>query len=256
MDRKKIIIPIIILTAVIIILIIVLNKSSKFNDISIDNSKWNDIINTRYENSNLVLEDIEFNEYNGIVDVKSNTIYYSVVNDSKNKYNPNVSYNASENGTKIAILKDEITDEKVKNNYTFKLMIYNDKSYHIYDFKCTSFPVLNIEYKEVSDDKKTIPMQMYLFDNLSNAPNKVTISDGKIRISEEQNNYKIMLNMMTPGKNIRENKRPILNMKPSSEYILTPVNDYTPNKQLVELFINSEYKGKFFIAKRDGLFWQ
>ncbi|MBR3255763.1 MAG: hypothetical protein IKF97_06120 [Clostridia bacterium] len=246
MDRKKIIIPIIIITAVIIILIIVINKSSRYNDISIDNNKWNELISVRYENKKLTLEDIEFNEYNGIIDENNNTVYYSVVNDSPNKYNPNISYKASEE-SKIAILKDDITDEKVRNNYTFKLIIYNANSYHIYNLKCTAFPVLNIEYKNVSDGKKTIPMQMYLFDNLSNAPSKVTISDGKIRIGENQNNYKIILNMISPGKNIRENKRPLLNMKPSSEYILTPANDVTQHKNLVELFINNEYKGKYTI---------
>ena len=107
---------------------------------------------------------------------------------------------------KIAVLSDEITDEKVKSNHIFKLMIYNENEYHIYNLKCTQFPIMNISYKQEMNDKKNIPMEMYLFDNLTNMPNKVTISDGKIKASENQNSYKIMLNMMTPGKNIRENK--------------------------------------------------
>lgn len=247
MNRKKIIIPIIVLTAVIVAIVIVLNQSAKYNSISVDESKWNNIISSRYENNRLVLNDIEFNEYNLIIDEKNNTLYYSLVNDNKNKYNPNVSYKSNGNDVKIAVLSDEITDEKVKSNHIFKLMIYNETEYHIYNLKCTQFPIMNISYKQEMNDKKNIPMEMYLFDNLTNMPNKVTISDGKIKASENQNSYKIMLNMMTPGKNIRENKRPLLNMKPSSEYVLTKVSDFEHKAHLVELFINNEYQGRYVI---------
>lgn len=261
MNRKRVIIPIIIFTAIIIFLIIFLNPSNRYNNISITESKWNSIKNARTENDNLVLEDIEFNDYNLIIDKNNNTLYYSLVNDSKNKYNPNITYRTVDKNVKIAILSDEITDEKVKSDYKFKLMIYNETEYHIYDLVCMDLPLLNIRYKEdVGDKQKNIPMEIYLFNNLSNTTNKITISNGKLKINED--NYTFSLNKTSPGKNIRDNKISILNMKPNSEYILTAVthNEETsaeeinesinrePNNQRVELFINNEYKGIYSLG--------
>lgn len=149
MNRKKILIPIIILTAIIILLIILLNPSKRYNKLSISKNSWNEIINTRAESKRLALEDIEFNDYNLIIDPNTSTLYYSVVNESTSKYNPNVSYRATDKNVKIAILSDDITDEKVKSNYKFQIMIYNDKEYHIYNLICTDLPILNFTYKKL-----------------------------------------------------------------------------------------------------------
>ena len=114
-----------------------LNLGHKLNKFSISENVWNSIKESRIENENLVLEDIEFNDYKLIIDEKNNSLYYSLVNDSKNKYNPNVNYKANNKNVKLAFLDENITDEKVKNNYNFKIMIYNEKEYHIYNLKCT-----------------------------------------------------------------------------------------------------------------------
>ena len=98
------------------------------------------------------------------------------------------------------------------------------------------------------------PMEMYLFDNLSNIPNKITMSSGKIKMNE--GNYIFSLHMLTPGKNKRDNKISILNMKPNSEYILTPINNEQENEanknQRVELFLNNEYKGVYSLGQIEG----
>ena len=251
MNRRKILLSIILFTTIIVILIIILQpKARRYNKIIISADKWDSIINARTENKNLVLEDIEFNDYNLIIDEKNNTLYYSIVNDSNGKYNPNVSFIASNKKTEIAVLSDEITDELVKNNYKFKIIIYNDIEYHIYNMVCKDLPLLNISYEEETwNEKKVIPINLYLFDNLTNIPNKITTSSGKLKINE--NNYMISLNMITPGNNVRENKKSILNMKPSSEYTLTKVNseedkideDIEPKNNRVALFMNNEYQG-------------
>ena len=106
----------------------------------------------------------------------------------------------------------------------------------------------NIIYiKAKENSQKNIPMEMYLFDNLSNIPNKISISVGKVKIN--QKNYVFSLHMLTPGKNKRDNKISILNMKPNSEYILTPISNEIENNintnHRVELFINNEYKGVY-----------
>ena len=256
MKRKKILIPIIIFTAIIIFLIIFLNPSHRYNKISGAENKWNSIKDARTENDNLVLEDIEFNDYNLIIDKNNNTLYYSLVNDSKNKYNPKITYRTIDKNVKIAILSDEITDEKVKSDYKFKIMIYNDEEYHIYDLICTDLPLLNIKYKEdVGNKQKNIPIEIYLFNNLSNTTNKITLSSGKLKINEGSLSFS--LNKTSPGKNVRDNKISILNMKPNSEYTLTQVMNKEsenidtsgePKNHRVELFINNEYKGIYLLG--------
>ena len=168
MSRRNILIAVSIFTVMVIILIIVLNPSSKYKKLSISESKWNSFKDSRTENNNLRLEDIRFNDYKLIIDEKSNTLYYSLINDSSNKYNPKVVYNAN-NNLKLAVLEDEITDEKIKNNHEFSIMIYNEKEYHIYNLKCTDLPILNISYNQNDEtNKNSFPMELYLFDNLSN----------------------------------------------------------------------------------------
>ena len=248
MSKRKIFVSVIIFTVVIVILIIALNPIHKYNKYFISESKWKAIQESRIENKNLVLEEIKFNDYKLIIDEKNNTIYYSLINDSQNKYNPNVSYSINSKIANLAILSDEITDEKVKSNYQFKIMIYNEKEYHIYNLKCTDLPILNISYNSNEEiNQKNIQMEMYLFDNLTNIPNKITISSGKVKMNE--NNYIFSLHMLTPGKNRRDNKISILNMKPNSEYVLTPITNESGNEgninHRVELFLNNVYKGVY-----------
>ena len=117
----------------------------------------------------------------------------------------------------------------------------------------------DIRYKEeVGDRQKNIPMEMYLFDNLSNIPNRITISSGKLKMNED--NYIFSLHMLTPGKNKRDNNLSILNMKPNSEYTLTKLynsqlqedNINMENKKhRVELFLNNEYKGVYSLGYLD-----
>lgn len=245
MNRKKILIPIIILTIFIIILIIILNPGTRYSKLSISENKWNSIISSRTENINLVLEDIEFNDYNLIIDEKNNTLYYSVINDNKTRYNPDVSFNASDNDSKLAILSDKITEEKVQNNYKFKIMIYNDSEYHIYNLVCTNLPILNISYNtNVKNKQKSIQAEIYLFDNMTHVPNRVTISRAKLRINEGI--YTFSLNMTSLGRNIRENRRSIFNMDPHDEYTLEQVGIESSGHN-VALFINNEYVGVYIL---------
>ena len=256
MDRRKILIPVIAFTGLIIILIIVLNPKQKYNKLSANISKWNGILESRIESENLVLEEIKFNDYKLIIDEKNNTLYYSLLKESRNKYNPKVEYSSNNSNTKLIVLSDDITDEKIKNNYYFKIMIYNEKEYHIYNLKCTDIPILNISYNKNNEaNQNSVPMEIYLFDNLSNIPNKITISRGKLKINDD--NYTFSLHMLTPGKNKRNNKLSILNMKPNSEYVLSKIDKTTSQNQengmynmehIVELFLNNEYKGVYSLS--------
>ena len=120
---------------------------------------------------------------------------------------------------------------------------------------CTNFPVLNISFnKKMVNSTKNIPCEIYLFDNLSDIPNKITRSRGEIKKLED-NSYRFSLIKMSPGKNERKNNISIFNMDPRSSYLLNPVNvenmesfdetGFNENNHQVELFINGEYIGLY-----------
>lgn len=245
MNKKRVLILVIVFTIILICLIIALSSTHKYNSLSVIERKWDSIIDARTENNQLKIDSIDFNDYKLIIDEKNNTIYYSLENNSKNKFNPTVAFDSNDKDAKLVFLKDEITDEKVKSDYEFKLMVYNENEYHIYKLKCTDLPILSINYKTDNRNKpNNTPMEMYLFDNLSYSPNKIIKSDGRIRANE--NGFDFSLDMLTPGKNKRDNKISIFNMNPSSEYMLIKENrEVDGENHKVELFINNEYKGVY-----------
>lgn len=63
------------------------------------------------------------------------------------------------------------------------------------------------------------------------------------------------LHILTPGKNRRESPKSILNMRPSKEYVLTPINgeveDEVGRGHQVELFLNNKYKGRYIIESNE-----
>ena len=250
MDRKKVFISVITFTVIIVLIVIILNLSSRYNSSFVNEDTWNRIIEGRTENKSMIFKDIAFNDYKLIIDDKNDILYYCIINESNDKYNPFVSYKSNKTDAKLAILSDEITDDKVKSNHEFKLMIYDDKEYHIYSLICTDLPILNISYND-NEKKKSekIPMDFYLFNNLARTPNRVTISKGKFSINE--NGYAFSLYTVTPGKNKRDNKISILNMQPNSEYMLIDVPEGATH---VDLMLKKEQSAEGELAElTDGV---
>ncbi|MBR1936244.1 MAG: hypothetical protein IJ842_00975 [Bacilli bacterium] len=252
MNRKKILIVIIFFTILIITGLLIITRTDSYNSLSISQEKWDSILEKRKENLTLEIENIRFNEYDLIVDNSNSKLYYSIINDNDSSYNPSVSYKTN-NKTKLVVLKDELDESKI-GDYEFKIMIYNNSSYRTYRLVCTRFPILNITNKDKENDssKQSILMQMYFFDNLKNSSNRILRSDGILNI-ENNNNYKMHLEVLSPGRNIRDNVISIMGMEPSSRYDLTKINSIQENrfknedKHIIELFIDNKYKGLYKI---------
>ena len=180
-------------------------------------------------------------------------VYYHLINENSNKYNPTINFDSKY--LDIAILSDDITNEKIRDNHEFKLIIYNDKEYHIYNLICKDLPIINISYMK-KNKKNNIPIEIYLFDNLKNNSHRVTISGGRLNITDT-GDYNFSLILKSPGRNERENPVSLFNMEPRSEYILSPTNtnnialskeineEDIKENYLVELFINNEYVGLY-----------
>ena len=94
---------------------------------------------------------------------------------------------------------------------------------------------------------------IYLFDNMAHIPNKITISRGRVRASDDSIIFS--LHILTPGKNRRESPKSILNLRPSKEYVLTPMNsgaeEEAGQERQVELFLNNKYKGRYIIESNE-----
>lgn len=283
MNRKILLFLVIAFSIVGIVFSIIFKPRMKFNKIIISDEEWNSIINTR-EEGNLSLKSIKFNDYDLVIDDINHKVYYSVIQNSASKFSPFVSFVANKSNTKIAILNDEITEEKIMNNYEFKVLLYDDSTYKIYGLYCTTFPMLNIICNAQDDAAdNNIPMSMYLFSNLDNGINRIVKSDGtlnKIEMADGTYDYKFSLVMTTPGNKERENVISLLHMKPSDEYFLNAINtaennspirnnmkeqmkfnekynikfeEKSPefdekNNQRVELFINNEYVGLYSLG--------
>ena len=250
---KKRLIPVIVVTITAIIILVLLNPSKKLNKMMISEAEWENIVSSRTMDNSLTIDMIIFNDYVQIVNNSNNIIYYSIVNSSVSKYNPSVKYRSSKKAN-LVMLNDEIKDENINSPYFYKWLLYNDTSYHLYYLKCTDLPLLNIEYDpDLDDGSDSIPMKLTLFNNMEDSTNRVTISDGKLKILSN-GIYKFSLKMLTPGKNVRRNKRSILDMDPNSEYKLSKeiedaveqnefddFNDGNGKDNKIELFINDEY---------------
>lgn len=254
MNRKKILIPIIILTVIIILLIVLEFPRHRYKNMFVNKSKWESLQNSLEENTELMFESIKFNDYNLIIDEQNSKIYYSLVESSKTKYNPSISYTIADENAKLAILQDEITFENIQENYEFKLMIYNDSYYHVYSLICVDYPMINISYEQKNEEElKNISVNISIFDNVSNISNRTIISRGKIEILEN-NEYTLSLSMMSPGKNKRKNSISIFGMSPHNKYKLSyedneTKEEKTENTQYVELFINSQYQGLYSLEQ-------
>lgn len=242
MHKNWLLIIILLFTLAAVLSISIVEKSAKYNKLVVSKDKWTSFTTNKEPSTNISLKSIEFNDYNLLIDNENNIIYYSIV-DTNTKYNPSVKYIGNK---KISIaVNTNITDNSIEKTDKIKVLIYNDKEYRIYSLVTTTYPILNIKYKESINRKTNIPMSIELFDNNVNTLNKVIISTGKLKILEENKEYSLSLTRASVGKDTKNNYISIFNMKKSNEYIVKEVNESTTDLNYIKLFINNKYTGLY-----------
>ena len=242
MNRKWLFIIILVLIIITIGIIFILTREIRYNKLVIDDANWNEIINNRNDSTNIMIENIKFNDYEMVVDNESNVIYYSVI-EIKNKYNPKIEYDFNDN------LKLVINKRMEENIDSLKIMIYNDVSYRIYTLSITNLPILNINYLK-SNIGNIKEVEIELFDNRIKSTQKYLKSIGRLII--KNNEYELLLKKESLGHNKRENKISILGMDKRGEYILKKV-DNEKNKNSINVFINNKYIGIYTINLKGGM---
>lgn len=242
MNKKWLLGIILLLTFLAITIVIVLKFSVKYNKLVVNETEWNNIINSRKESTSIYLENIEFNDYDLQIDNKNNTIYYSIV-DLNNKYNPSIKYKANK---KVSIaINDKITEDMLEKTESLKIMIYNNNEYKIYSLVVTNYPILSVTYKNQNSQKNNINIDIYLFDNHVDSPQRVLKSDGKLKIIEEDKEYSFSLKKESLGHNERKNHISVFGMEKRDEYLIKVTDTTNEKEKYVHFFINGEYKGLY-----------
>lgn len=267
--NKKILLWVILgITFFFIIIVMLFNNSSSYNNLVVNENKWNDLIKDKIDSTSIKIKNIKFNDYSLLIDELENTIYYSML-DSTSKFNPSIRYDVDD-GTKL-VINQKITEENVKNNFNFKIMIYNDTKYHIYNLTVTTLPIINIIYDDEIEKTNRIKANIYLFDNRNNSHKKVINSKISLNIIDngnEKKDYSFSMLLDSLGKNERENNLSIFGMQKHSEYLLNSMTDdidkvrrvfstnlwnnlsfsKNENSDYVEVFINNHYRGLYSLG--------
>ena len=250
MNRKWLLGIILVLTVIATIIIAVFSINTRYEKLVVDKETWNDLISHKTESTSINLEKIIFNDYHLLIDEESSIIYYSVVESSR-KYNPSVEYKTTSKNGKIAF-NEYISMEKFNETNTTKVVVYDDNSYHIYSLVVTDFPILNINYKEEMNISNKVEIELELFDNHVDSPQRTIKSEGELNMIEEGKEYRFSLRKESIGRNERENHISIFGMPKQDEYTLKQVSDYTHGGKYVQLFLNNKSVGVFAIAQPEG----
>lgn len=252
----------------------------KYEDLFINETKWNNIIESKKYNNDLKITNIKFNNYD--LFLSNNTWYYSIIEKSSNAYNPIITYK-TDKSSKVYILENKITEKSIENNEKIKLIVYNDSEYNIYNIICTTLPILNINYdsNKILEKDNDIKMDMYLFDNRYNASQRTILSEGLIQLRGNTSlvypkvGYKLSLTKESLGDNKRNNNISLLGMRQDDDWILySGYNDQEKIRNVfssklwydscasnnnfgikngteykyVELFFNNEYWGLYALG--------
>lgn len=180
--NKKIHITSLILLLLSIALFVILggflDNRNFYNECIVDTNTYNLIKNKLSPKD---IEDIvvKFDGYDLFFDRDDNHFYYSLIENRELSYNPQIELN---DGYKIAINYEKITDEAISSNRKINFIVYNDFNYEEYVLSCTTLPLMNIDYDGNEFFYDDQAMVMTLFDNREDAVNRIIESIGNVRL--------------------------------------------------------------------------
>lgn len=270
---KKEFFIVILLTIVIFMFLLYFGIFSrhKFSNLIISEEEYESIISTRDKKDDLLIEDLKFNDLKLFYDSKNNIYYYSL-NKTNNAYSPFIKYRNIKTYAQIAFLTD-INDESIKANSDLTMLIYTKDEYNILTIKCTTLPILTLNYDGELSKEEYTNSNLFLYDNNLN---KTYSFDSKIKyrgissFSMDKKGYRITLLEDGEKKNAS-----LLGMRKDDDWILYAAyndqekirnvfssklwydccsknNSYNLDNGMeykyVELFINDEYMGLYALG--------
>lgn len=282
MNKKIVLFYIILITLTLLVFILCSSKTYNYENILLDSTQWDEILSSRENSSTELLDKVKFNDYEIFYENSTSTYYYSLIENDNNKYNPKITVEGK--AVKIALNKS-INADTISQNETIQLLAYNEKEYKIYNLKCTTLPLLNIDTGSMPADKiykaEETDIDLTLFDNSNGSVKRVVKSQGSMHargnstVFFPKRGYKISLTTESIGNNKRNNDISLLGMRMDDDWILYPAyndqekirnvfamnlwekscatnNQFNINNgteyKYIELFFNNEYWGLFALG--------
>jgi len=279
--KKKLASVLLIISVIMLIGNLVSGKGELYSELCITCEQEQEIIEGRSLSQTPLFTKILFNENELFSDITGNCMFYSLIEQDGNAYDPVVKCQSELKDVSIAIVGSVFTEEDIANGIEHTLLVYSDTEYQYVSLVCTTLPVLNINHEDVIGDYDTIPFEMKLFDNRKAATQRMTIAEGEIRIrgrysrNYPKKGYRMTLYENSVGENRRERKVSLLGMRQDGDWLLySAYNDldkvrnvFSSNLWLescgtnnefglsngmeyryVELFINNEYWGLYALG--------
>lgn len=244
--KKRIGVALLLISGILAVyLICFLGNTIRFEEISVNEEQLNEIISSRHISDTGLLDALFFDEQQLIFDASSSTFYYSLVEGSKNAYNPYVKKRSVSKGVSIAVLDAQITAEDISAAKAFRLIAYDSAAYCEYSLICTTLPLMNIEC-DAEIGAENVPVHMTLFDNRKGAAQKFTESDGNIHIRGKSTSaypkkgYRLSLTKESLADNVRLNKLSLLGMRQDDDWILYAA--YNDPEKIRNVFSSSLWK--------------
>lgn len=196
-----------------------------FNSYIVSDEKFEAIMKSHSESDSMIVSDIIFGEEYLFLDDTDGTFYYSIIEGDEEALDPVIKIVSKEKEANIAIREKQITNEMISGNKTIDFIVYTDDSYAKYKLKCTTLPLMNIDYEDEITEENTV-MSMQLFDNRAGVLQREVCSDGTIHVrggstkSYPKLGYKVSLTVNSSNGSTKKNKCALLGMRQDDDWIL------------------------------------
>lgn len=278
--KKTFAVLLLLISVTVFVMHVTVGNEEQYSRLCISREKMQEIVESRKEAKDVLYTAILFNGYELTSDVSGNRLFYSLIEDSDNAYNPYVECVSKENA-QIAIVGDLFTEETITNGTEYGILIYTDEEYQFRNLVFTTLPLLELEYEGVLNDVDMVSLKFSLFDNRRHATQRVVSSEGDIKlrgrssINFPKQGYRFTLYSDSVGEHRREFNTALLGMRQDGDWLLyAAYNDKEKVRNIfssnlwklscatnnflgidngmeyryVELFINGEYWGLYALG--------
>ena len=130
--KKKIGITLLLIsTFLAVYLMCFLGNPVRLEKLSVNEEYFDLILNSRrFDRDFGLLEALFFDEQQLVFDAASDTFYYSIEKGSRSAYNPCVEVKSAYDHIRVKVLDAQITAQDIQEAKVFRLLAYDDMSYH------------------------------------------------------------------------------------------------------------------------------
>ncbi|MBP3646104.1 MAG: CotH kinase family protein [Clostridia bacterium] len=167
---------------------------------------------------------LRFNGYDLFSDEGNGMLLYSLIDGDPRAYDPQVSL-ISDTGAQVLVSGQSITDEMIRANGSIDLLIYTDEEYALFELKCTTLPILDIE-RNAETITARHNTRLRLFDNRKEAVNHLFTTDAVIWVRGNHSTtfpkkgYRLSLFTESVGGSRRKHHVPLLGLRSDEDWIL------------------------------------